>query len=493
MFPTQKQLRGSARSGQAIVLIAFAMVGLLAFMVLAIDGGRFYQQRRRAQNAADMSALAALYNYTKATDPSTVSEHSLLVTINQLAEKNEIADTDSDPDNAVNGNITAWWVNKNGEKLPIGAPEAMQDSTSRFAPSGVNAIQVQTRIPYGTFIGGLIGQPYLTAQADGIARLSIRYKTFTDDNTSIFTVGGDCNNLTDKIAHNYVDTNTSKFEAGVYVGGSLTVGLPPGGGVNASDFYGDFTVAVITGQGTGGTYTDIGTTDPFAGGGNNFHGHTYHPPTSTPKGYPEWSQVYGHTLDAADFYDGVHNTPEGSWHKNMSWLGAGDPDLVYQYVAGDPGAEATINTIYSDPANSGKHLVIFVDGDLTTSDNTNWEHTTLIIKGKFDNTRTGRDFYTAGGVVGNISVLAGANLGGSAQCASDPANWVFHAQGNNTQFHGIVYVPHGQIYFDGNTSGGRDFSDAVITYSVYLNGNSWQFNFDPSKLVWPIPSTELNK
>lgn len=485
--------RNSAQSGQAIVLVAIAMIGLLAFMVLAIDGGRFYQQRRRAQNAADMSALAALYMYIKTTNPSsTVSEHDMLVKINDMAEKNEIADTDGTLGNAVNGNVTAWWVDKDGQKLPLGAPVAMQDSTSRFAPSGVNGIQVQARIPYGTFIGGLVGQPTLVALADSIARITITYKQSDNDKDSIFTVGGDCNNLTDRIAHNYVDTNTSKFLASVYVGGSLAVGQPPHGGVNASDFYGDFTVATVTGQGTVGAYSDIGTANPFAGGGNNFHdNHKYIPPVSTPKGYPDIYLVYGHVLGPADFFDGVHNTPEGQWHKDLGMLQAKDPLLVYAYVAGDPGAEAAIQAVYD--ANPGKHLVIFVDGDLTTSGNNDWQNTTLLVRGKFDNTRTGRDFYTAGPTVGNISVMAGANLGGWRQCASDSTNWVFHAQGNNTQFHGIVYVPFGQIFFDGNTSGGQDFSDAVVAYSVYLNGNSWQFNFDPSKLVWPVPATELNK
>ncbi|MGB9641068.1 MAG: pilus assembly protein TadG-related protein, partial [Anaerolineales bacterium] len=44
--------------GQAIVLIALAMVVLLGFTALAIDGGMLYSDRRHAQNAADAAALA---------------------------------------------------------------------------------------------------------------------------------------------------------------------------------------------------------------------------------------------------------------------------------------------------------------------------------------------------------------------------------------------------------------------------------------------------
>lgn len=45
--------------GQAIVLIALAMVAVLGFAALAVDGGRIYSEKRRAQNAADSAAYAA--------------------------------------------------------------------------------------------------------------------------------------------------------------------------------------------------------------------------------------------------------------------------------------------------------------------------------------------------------------------------------------------------------------------------------------------------
>ncbi len=45
--------------GQALILIAFAAIGIFAFAALAIDGGRVYSDRRDAQNAADTAVLAA--------------------------------------------------------------------------------------------------------------------------------------------------------------------------------------------------------------------------------------------------------------------------------------------------------------------------------------------------------------------------------------------------------------------------------------------------
>mgnify|MGYP001351484900 CR=1 FL=1 len=45
--------------GQAIVLIVFAIVGLIGITALAVDGGLYYATRRQVQNAAD-AALASI-------------------------------------------------------------------------------------------------------------------------------------------------------------------------------------------------------------------------------------------------------------------------------------------------------------------------------------------------------------------------------------------------------------------------------------------------
>jgi hypothetical protein len=58
-------------SGQSIVLVALAMIALLGFLGLAIDGGRLYTETRQAQNAADGAAMAAaLALCNNETDPS---------------------------------------------------------------------------------------------------------------------------------------------------------------------------------------------------------------------------------------------------------------------------------------------------------------------------------------------------------------------------------------------------------------------------------------
>jgi hypothetical protein len=49
--------------GQAIVLLVFALIGLLGFAAVALDGGNIYAEQRRAQAAADNAVLAAAYQY----------------------------------------------------------------------------------------------------------------------------------------------------------------------------------------------------------------------------------------------------------------------------------------------------------------------------------------------------------------------------------------------------------------------------------------------
>lgn len=55
-------------TGQALVIIALAMMGLIGMVGLAIDGGNTYADRRQAQNAADSSAMAAAL--ANANDPT---------------------------------------------------------------------------------------------------------------------------------------------------------------------------------------------------------------------------------------------------------------------------------------------------------------------------------------------------------------------------------------------------------------------------------------
>ncbi len=66
----------SSERGQALILIVFAIVGLVAITGLAVDGGMAYSDRRTAQNAADNAALAAALAHARNGDPVAVGMSS---------------------------------------------------------------------------------------------------------------------------------------------------------------------------------------------------------------------------------------------------------------------------------------------------------------------------------------------------------------------------------------------------------------------------------
>lgn len=51
----------SSERGQALIIVALFLLGLLAMLGLVLDGGNLYLQRRRMQNAADAGALAGAH------------------------------------------------------------------------------------------------------------------------------------------------------------------------------------------------------------------------------------------------------------------------------------------------------------------------------------------------------------------------------------------------------------------------------------------------
>jgi Flp pilus assembly protein TadG len=53
---SNRKHKGNER-GQALILIVFAIIGLVGITALAVDGGNAYLEQRRAQNAADSAAL----------------------------------------------------------------------------------------------------------------------------------------------------------------------------------------------------------------------------------------------------------------------------------------------------------------------------------------------------------------------------------------------------------------------------------------------------
>ena len=63
-----KALRRTSERGQALIVIVFAIIGLIGMAALVVDGGNAYVQTRRAQTAADAAALGGALARIKGED-----------------------------------------------------------------------------------------------------------------------------------------------------------------------------------------------------------------------------------------------------------------------------------------------------------------------------------------------------------------------------------------------------------------------------------------
>jgi hypothetical protein len=106
-----------SEKGQAIVLLALAVVALLGFAALAVDGSMVYSDRRFAQSAADAAALAGaavaseIIAHNGLTDVSWSCSHSVVTSaqtaaqtaaINAAANNDFTIDVDISDDHGVN-------------------------------------------------------------------------------------------------------------------------------------------------------------------------------------------------------------------------------------------------------------------------------------------------------------------------------------------------------------------------------------------------------
>jgi hypothetical protein len=66
-------------SGQVLILVALGLVAIMAIVVLAVDGGQLFAEKRTAQNAADNAAMAAAYAICRDADPSAAALSSAVI------------------------------------------------------------------------------------------------------------------------------------------------------------------------------------------------------------------------------------------------------------------------------------------------------------------------------------------------------------------------------------------------------------------------------
>ncbi len=147
--------------GQTVVIVAFAIIALLAFAGLAIDGGTVYLNRRRMQNAADAGALAGTQALTEANCNqvgAVAADAAVLAAMNEYAIRNGV---DSAND------LVGHYVRFDGNNVLEYSPAVVVGGGS--VPNGAVGIVVTTTITRPTYFLGLVGQPQGGAQASATA------------------------------------------------------------------------------------------------------------------------------------------------------------------------------------------------------------------------------------------------------------------------------------------------------------------------------------
>jgi hypothetical protein len=199
-----------SEAGQAVLVLTLAIVGLLAAVGLALDGGTVYLERRRAQNAADAAAREGtrhLYLWQmKAAYPNVSGEEKVLEGVCAMAERNGVADTDGIPGNHINDNVTAYYVDSIGQRLsssdtPLGqegAPAYFDDCfENRCRPDGIGrccGVEVEVKTEFNTALISLTGPVTapIEAAGAGVFIASDAYGAVGD--SAAYALGSGCGN-----------------------------------------------------------------------------------------------------------------------------------------------------------------------------------------------------------------------------------------------------------------------------------------------------------
>ena len=140
----------SSERGQALVIVALAIVGLIALTALTVDGGNVYSDRRHAQNAADTAVLATALSMVRNNNWSTAQAAGLA-----RAASNGYSDTDaSNASSSTTANVEIY-------NPPI--------SGSYVGDS--EYVQVIITSVVSTYFAPIVGITELTNRVDAVARI----------------------------------------------------------------------------------------------------------------------------------------------------------------------------------------------------------------------------------------------------------------------------------------------------------------------------------
>ncbi len=487
-------IQKSTERGQALILIALAVIGLFAFAALAIDGSRAFSNKRHSQNAADTAVLTAALtqirtgNFTaaeaaaqaRAVDNGYLNNWDTIIVDVDSCVLTEIVDINPLTGNPVPGDEDP----ATGDPIPCqGVPAGKESEYIR--------VKIISEIP--TTFGRVIGRETLQSAVQAVARVQ---------------GGGSSSSSLDNAVVALRQTN-----CGICGGGTVDLD------VNGSGVFSNSTNSCsIDFTGTGTYDSEGGYTMPPPGGlcykkaASNLTGDILsgeqvpYPPTNIDIPVPTFpcTGPARSASDATTAPDGTKVYPPGNYSGNLK-LNNGNHRFengTYCFANGiDMGANITVINanfrLTGGEFKSNGNVSLTCNGLLFHSAGGTGMH----LNGNGVNTCLGVTFYMeTGGVTWNGnsgSVLEAPTIGtdtgydGLLIYLPMGNDEVIKINGNSgNEVTGSIIAPDSEIILSGN-SGSTGFKTQLIGEYITLQGNSnTVINYDPS-VLYPLPSATI--
>ena len=461
----------SREHGQALVLIVFAIVGMIGLTGLAIDGGNAYSERRHAQNAADTSVLAAALRKTHGADWDAQNAAALAVAA----------------ENGYNNNGTTNTVTFYSCAEPTHVPQCVLGASD--PPS--NFVQVVISSTIRTYFAPVVGIPQVTNQVQAIAQAVPGTPTPWYDGSALVALMPGCKDASWN--HDPFDFAGSQVSlvngTGIFVNSDCDPAFVDNGSGNSMTVTGAQGVCVV-----GGVDPGVSGVSPV--------------PTENCGTQVDTNRYQLPPLDS-NSCDGEGQLVGGQWSGYVENLGGG-VGLVHagrfsgQFPPGgyntwrlergiyclEDGIKLTGGTITSD----------FTDGSGSGAPN-----------GIYDGTQEGVLLYIEGGDVdmsGGASVNLHAITNSGTPLGPDLVGYLLYVPPDNgssvtltggsaATYVGTILAPHSFVTLNGGNSGDSLNLDAqIIAYSMRLTGSgslNITYNLGQNAQTWTNPAVTQYK
>lgn len=475
----QRQFRH--RRGQALILVAIAILVLTAILALALDGGRIYLDRRQLQDAADAGALAGSEQLQVLPYPSYAGAHTQALT---TVVKNLLGTTSSGltaPSTAAWGPLTigAGYTVSMNATTPTTYQVTVQHTIPTvvapvhgFAPS--IQLQVQATAQNGTFPFALIllQRSYSTTYAN---------LTMNGAPVQLTLNGG--GGVADR-GGIYSNASANLGQGTVQFGTGVCPPNPPGTG-NNGEFWTVTPTAlpssqVICPQSQGQARTttqvlpDPGYPEPFAPAFTATNGATVLNGTEylCPGHYG--NKIYIQAGATGVLLPGVFHVDAGgvTVGGTLRTMNPGE-----QIVAGAV-VDCSLNLPYTAPADTGA-IIEITPANTSGQTNCSKHQFSLTGSGATVTLQPSPKYY-------NISLYIEPMPGWQTTCTAAPTgtNVVAIAGSSNYSIYGAIYAPADNIQIGG--SGGGWGVGQIIAWTMTINGGGSGPNvtetFDPTRI-----------